>query len=260
MRVLIKKGPVSVETSLKELEENYASKPEWKVIEDGGVLSIPVEEFRIINPPKPDHSGSVGFDKKKRGEERQIDSYPVAQTVNNLNGQVLVKYSKEKEKARAAGKSVADAERIAQAMARNLPELTAVQRWQDSDAKIKLKRAVEKITIDQKIPALIIRSINLKALSALKDLGLKLSGDAEIDLMMAYASGNFLHVVVFEVKRPDTYPWQTKSPTPTKQAVNKAENQLTKDLDVLMAILGGIPSSLIIVHTLIGLLPSLFSF
>ena len=27
-RVLIKKGPVSVETSLKELEENYASKPE----------------------------------------------------------------------------------------------------------------------------------------------------------------------------------------------------------------------------------------
>ena len=37
-RVLIKKGPVSVETSLKELEENYASKLEWKVIEDGGVL------------------------------------------------------------------------------------------------------------------------------------------------------------------------------------------------------------------------------
>ena len=27
IRVLIKKGPVSVETSLKEVEENYASKP-----------------------------------------------------------------------------------------------------------------------------------------------------------------------------------------------------------------------------------------
>ena len=37
-RVLIKKGPVSVETSLKELEDNYERKPEWKVIEDGGVL------------------------------------------------------------------------------------------------------------------------------------------------------------------------------------------------------------------------------
>ena len=32
LRVLIKKGPVSVETSLKELEDNYESKPEWKVI------------------------------------------------------------------------------------------------------------------------------------------------------------------------------------------------------------------------------------
>ena len=64
MRVLIKKGPLSVETSLKELEENYASKPEWKVIEGGGVLSTPVEEFRMINPPKPDHTGSVGFVKK----------------------------------------------------------------------------------------------------------------------------------------------------------------------------------------------------
>ena len=27
-RVLIKKGPVSVETGLKELEDNYASRPE----------------------------------------------------------------------------------------------------------------------------------------------------------------------------------------------------------------------------------------
>ena len=54
VKVLIKKGPVSVETTLEELEENYASKPEWKVIEGGGVLSVPVEEFRMINPPKPD--------------------------------------------------------------------------------------------------------------------------------------------------------------------------------------------------------------
>ena len=36
-RLLIKKGPVSEETSLKELEENYVGKPEWKVIEGGGV-------------------------------------------------------------------------------------------------------------------------------------------------------------------------------------------------------------------------------
>ena len=45
LRLLIKKGPVSEETSLKELEENYASKPEWKVIEEGGVLCVPMEEL-----------------------------------------------------------------------------------------------------------------------------------------------------------------------------------------------------------------------
>ena len=41
-RILIKKGSVSVETSLKDLEENYESKPEWKVIKDGNVLSVPM--------------------------------------------------------------------------------------------------------------------------------------------------------------------------------------------------------------------------
>ena len=55
LRVLIKKGPVSEETSLKQLEEAFASTPEWKVIENGGVLSVPVEEPRMLNPPKPDH-------------------------------------------------------------------------------------------------------------------------------------------------------------------------------------------------------------
>ena len=46
---------------MKELEENYASKPEWKVIEEGGVLSIPVEEFRMTNPQK-------NFGKAKEGK------------------------------------------------------------------------------------------------------------------------------------------------------------------------------------------------
>ena len=83
-QILIKKGPISVGTSLKELEENYASKPEWKVIEEGGVLSIPVEEFRMINLPKPDRAGKVQFGKKKGGGH-QIESYCVGQTSKNLN-------------------------------------------------------------------------------------------------------------------------------------------------------------------------------
>ena len=54
-RVLIKKGPV--DTSLKELEDNYQTKSEWKMIEDGGVISIPV--LRMQNPPAPDSSGQL---------------------------------------------------------------------------------------------------------------------------------------------------------------------------------------------------------
>ena len=34
LKVLIKKGPVSEDTSLNELEDYFASKPEWKVIEE----------------------------------------------------------------------------------------------------------------------------------------------------------------------------------------------------------------------------------
>ena len=86
VKVLVKLGPVSVETSLKELEEKYASKPEWKVIEEGGVLSVPVEEFRMINPPKPDHSGKLEFGKRKESAEgKHLDSYPVCQTIDHLN-------------------------------------------------------------------------------------------------------------------------------------------------------------------------------
>ena len=118
-RVLIKKGPVSVETSLKELEDNYASKPEWKVIEDGGVLSIPVEELRMENPPRPDRSGQVVFKEKKGGGGKQIESYPVVQTIDNLNNQIRDKYEEEKK---AAGKSEFEAEKKAFAEATRLPQ------------------------------------------------------------------------------------------------------------------------------------------
>ena len=63
LKVLIKKGLLSEETSLKELEKYFALRPEWKVIKDGGVLSIPLEEFRMVDPPRPNRSGHVAFDK-----------------------------------------------------------------------------------------------------------------------------------------------------------------------------------------------------
>ena len=241
---------MSVETSLKKLEDNYRIKSGWKVIDDGGVLSIPVEELRMENPPRPDRSGQVVFKEKKGGGGKQIESYPVVQSIDNMNALIHEKYEEEKQKAKAAGKSEFKAGEIALKEATRLPLFTAAKAWQDTMAEIKLKKALEKMMVGLKIPALLIRSVNLKQISALNDLGLKLAGDGEIDLMMAYLSGDFLHVNVFEVKRSDTYPWETKSRPPNKQAVNKAENQLTKDLDVLMALLAGIPPDQIVFHTL----------
>ena len=92
-----------METSLKELEEIYANKPGWKVIEEGGLLSIPVEEFRMINLPKPDRDGKIKFgENKEKGAGNQIESYPITQTIPDLNEQIMVKYNKEKATAEAA--------------------------------------------------------------------------------------------------------------------------------------------------------------
>ena len=251
-RVLIKKGPVSKETSIKELEEIYASTASWKTIEDGGVLSVPLEEFRMVDPPKPNQAtGQVDFGKAKGGKGTKIENYTVGETIANLNAIILNKYNEIKEKAKAAGKSKTESEKKASAEAFHLPQFKAVKAWQDVQAEIKLKRALEDMMKILKTPALIMRSVSVKAISALKELGLNIpKGDGEIDLIMAYVSGDFLHVVIFEVKRADTYPWQTTRVPLNKQAVDKAEKQLTKDVDILTAILAGIPPRQIVFHTL----------
>ena len=89
LRVLIKRGPVSVETSLKELEEIYAGGASWEKIEDGGVLSVPLEEFRMIDPPKPNQAGQIDFEMDGRGTK--IENYTVGQTIEHLNALVLEK-------------------------------------------------------------------------------------------------------------------------------------------------------------------------
>ena len=248
-RVLIKKGPVLVETSLKELEDSYERKPEWQVIEKGKVLSIPLEELRMQNPPQPDCFGQLVF-QERPGRENQIDSYSVAQTCSNMNASIQSKYDEEKEKAKAAGVSESEAEKRAFYEATQLPQFLAVTVWQDILAEIKLKSALEKMMATLKVPAIIIRSVDLKKMSALNDLGLKLPGDAEIDIVLAYVSGDVLHVVIFEVKRRQTYPWQTVSRPPTSKAAIKAEKQLKKDADIMMAVLAGVPADQVILHTL----------
>ena len=101
------------------------------------------------NPPKPDHSGNIEFGKKSgKAVGNLIESYPVSQTFTNLSEQVLMKYNAKKEKARAAGKSIINADAAAEAMARKLPEFTAVQKWQDVEVEIKLKKALENMMTD----------------------------------------------------------------------------------------------------------------
>ena len=91
-----------------------------------------------------------------------------------------------------------------------------------------------------------IRSVNLKQISALKDLCLKLSSDVDIDLVMVYSSGDLLHLNVFEVKK-NMLAWDAKSRPPKK----KAENQLTEDVDILVALLAGTPPDQIVIAILL---------
>ena len=72
VRVWIRKGPISLETSLKELDDTYESTKEWKLIEDGGVVSVPVEEFRMMNPPQPGN-----FGRSSGGKGTKIEHYTV---------------------------------------------------------------------------------------------------------------------------------------------------------------------------------------
>ena len=109
--------------------------------------------------------------RKKKGNGNLIENYPITQNIANLNGKILEKFNTEKEKARAAKKSNTAAKIAAQAVAKRLPEFTAVQKWLDNEAEIKLKKALEDMMKKLEIPALILRSLSLKAISALRDFG-----------------------------------------------------------------------------------------
>ena len=82
-----------------------------------------------------------------------------------------------REDAKAAGKSEKDSVQKAKDEARKLPQFQAVKAWQDINAEVKLKiELLETMMQRLKVPALIIRSVNMAEMSALQDLGLKILG------------------------------------------------------------------------------------
>ena len=197
-RVLIKRGPLRVETSLKELEEIYARKAEWTKIEDGGLLSVPVEELRMMDPPQPKHSGRLDFG--KGGRETKIDNYAIGQTIPTLNALIVDEFNKAKDNLLASGESEVDAESKARSKAFHLPQFKAVRAWQDVEAEIKVKGSLEDLLRAKKIPSLVIRSVSLKGLFALRSLGLDIPcRDAKLDLLLAFVIGDILQVTIIEV-------------------------------------------------------------
>ena len=133
----------------------------------------------MINPPKPDREGEFKFvEKTGKGKRNLIGSYPISQTIANLNEKIMATYNEEREKVEAAG----NADSAAQAVAKKLTEFSAVQKGLDNEAEIQLKKKIEEIINKHNIGELIIHSLSMKAISSLNDLGLKLPGDGEIDL------------------------------------------------------------------------------
>merc|ERR1712115_326559 len=138
----------------------------------------------------------------------------------------------------------------------------ALQRWKDLRGEITTKSAMEDLLKRLNIPGLVVRSVEkekftnqkeepaLRNIDALRALGLNLSdGTIEIDLLMAYVVQGVLRIILCEVKRPDTGPWDSRDKEPDQQNVNKALLQLEKDIKLILALLMDIPSSKIIIET-----------
>ena len=135
---------MSVDTSLKELEEKFAVKTNWKQI------GVPLEEFRMIDPPQPNQAGQVVFGKCGKGTK--IENYAVVQTIDNLNALILDKYNKEKEKPRLQENPWLNPRQRPELRAITFPNLK-----QDVEVEIKLKKALEDMMDGLRIPCLIIR-------------------------------------------------------------------------------------------------------
>ena len=98
-RVVVKTTEETAKTSTEEMKENFAKTAEWKVIEGGGVLSVPVTELRLLNMPGPDRrTGKREFEKHQvRAKTNVIDYYSVDQTERRMNDELKAEYDRVKD-------------------------------------------------------------------------------------------------------------------------------------------------------------------
>ena len=204
--MLITKGPAGpVTTSLEDLEEEFRNTNEWERMAQGGIHSIPVVRFRLMENIRPDKSMSFQFEehyKKKVGKGRKdIDGYRQDETDIRINDKIKKNFEEVKQtKGEKAAKDETKKSTIFQ----------VEQRWQDLKAEDLVIEGIENAIEDLKVPCLLVKGSKLSHIGALREMGLNNippgAENAETDIVLAYAASDKLHVAVLEVRDLTAHP------------------------------------------------------
>ena len=229
---------VEEDMNLCDLEERKSRTPEWMEVAKGGLRVIPVTEFTLNSLPKP-KKGVVDF-LTTRKNERVIEGYSMPRSEEVLEKELVHKFGEFKIKG--------ETDEVAKtSVFKTLKKKhEALQKWRNTKAEIVMKEAAEKVVRDLKIPSVVVRSVDYKYKEHhyLKELGLTMPDkDLEIDLLIAYVAGNYLHIILCEVKRPETEPWADCEREPTKESIDTALKQLDTDIDWVLGLLPDVPGS-----------------
>ena len=256
-KIFIKKGGKhGTKIKLKGLNDIMRATEEWKEVAKGNGLVVPNGELRLKTLPRADKAGKRGFEKNvKKKKKTDIEAYTMDWTEERLRSHVDDIYNE----AKADDKT----EREAQTVILKLPEYNALKFWLDQKSELDVKEAVERGARGVKLQFAVYRSLvkeeiinekqgpRLGNKTALKELGLDIPDeDIETDLLFAFIKDTLLHIVLIEVKRSDTPPWNQGSQAPNKDNVNKAANQLERGSLLYTSLLADLPKDRVIYHTL----------
>ena len=250
-----KGGQHGSQIAMKDLNMIVKGTEEWKEIEKGRGLVVPNVEPRLKSLRKPDSVGKRGFVKETNRKKTDIGHYTA-----DCTDQWLENFVKEHfDQCKLNGKTDDEAKNEIF----KLPEYLALKSWLDQKAEVKVKEAVEKEARRQKLKFAIFRSLQKEQIvnekqaprlgnhTALKEIGLNIPDkSSETDILFAYADGDHVHIVLIEVKRQDTPPWNPEGLAPSKSNVRKAVSQLEDGFSFFRSLFSDLPQDSIIFHTL----------